>query len=89
MFCSLYGFNYLVEQREPLYVRFIFWVNFNFFLKCTANPNLYNKVFKILNEVYKVFDERISYFDVYKVESINEKYMVASGVPQPNGKNNF
>ena len=41
-----------------------------------------------MNEVYKVFDERISYFDVYKVESINEKYMVASGVPQPNGKKN-
>ena len=32
-----------------------------------------------------MFDERIASFDVYKVESINEKYMVASGVPQPNG----
>ena len=40
----------------------------------------------MLNDVYKVFDERIDSFDVYKVESINEKYMVASGVPQPNGK---
>ena len=40
----------------------------------------------MLNDVYKVFDERIDSFDVYKVESINEKYMVASGVPQPNGR---
>ena len=43
------------------------------------------KIFKVLNEVYKVFDERIKSFDVYKVESINEKYMVASGVPSSNG----
>ena len=50
---------------------------------------LYLKVFKVLNEVYKVFDERIKYFDVYKVESINEKYMVASGVPSTNGTSIF
>ena len=47
------------------------------------------QVFKILNEIYKAFDERISSFDVYKVESINEKYMVASGVPKQNGQENY
>ena len=47
------------------------------------------KIFKVLNEVYKVFDERIKSFDVYKVESINEKYMVASGVPSTNGNLTF
>ena len=35
--------------------------------------------------LFKVFDEHIKYFDVYKVESSNEKYMVASRVPSTNG----
>ena len=35
--------------------------------------------------LFKVFDEHIKYFDVYKIESINEKYVVASGVPSTNG----
>ncbi len=39
----------------------------------------------MLNEVYDELDELISNFDVYKVETINEKYMVASGIPKENG----
>jgi len=43
------------------------------------------KSFKLLNEISLELDMIISNFDVYKVEYINNKYMVASGIPKENG----
>ena len=49
-------------------------------------PCLFLQSLKLLNDIYGILDRTISNYDVYKVETINEKYMVASGVPKANGK---
>lgn len=83
-FSDIVGFTSLSASSSPLQVCCVI-VAFAFQMPTSFHVSCDSQVVTFLNELYILFDDIISDYNVYKVETIGDAYMVVSGLPIRNG----
>ena len=82
-FSDIVGFTKLSSESTPLEVM----IRLSGIQNAKGFPFSSSKkqIVSLLNDLYTCFDSIIEAFDVYKVETIGDAYMVVSGLPTRNG----